>query len=381
MVAPRRFALRTVALFLAVGLFVFLVYLYFFVPFGDVVQTIERVNPFYFLLAACALFISAAFYSLAWQRLLDMLSVKSSFLKTFQFTWVANFVDILVPAESVSGDISRIYLMSRESGGNTGKVAASVVCHRILATSVTIISLVISSIYFAVYYKPPLLILELVAIIATCSVIFIGLLLFLSVRKESTEKIVNWFIKLLVRISRGRWKFERLKESAMKTLSTFHEGIVTLSQNPKGLIQPLFFSILAWVSDIFIAVFVFLSLGPLETTISLSAIIIVYSISVAIHYIPIVSGELGILEIVMTSLFTLLGNPHAIAVFAVATVLIRVLTLWGRLFVGGLFVQFMGIKSLLPSQSSATEKRQSQAMINIKAIVPKFPEKHEVGNM
>jgi uncharacterized membrane protein YbhN (UPF0104 family) len=93
-------------------------------------------------------------------------------------------------------------------------------------------------------------------------------------------------------------------------------------------------------------------LGLLETTISLSAIVIVYSISVAIHYIPIVSGELGILEIVMTSLFTLLGNPQAIAVFAVATVLIRVLTLWGRLFVGGLIVQFMGIKSLLPSQSS-----------------------------
>ncbi len=76
---------------------------------------------------------------------------------------------------------------------------------------------------------------------------------------------------------------------------------------------------------------------------------IVHSISVAIHYIPLVSGELGILEIVMASLFTLLGNPHAIALFAVATILIRVLTLWGRLFVGGLTVQLMGIRSLLPS--------------------------------
>jgi uncharacterized protein (TIRG00374 family) len=352
MAAPRRFALRTVALFLVAGLFVFLLYLYFFVPFRDVVQTLERVNLLYFLLASSALFISAAFYSLAWQRLLDMLSVKASFLKAFQFTWVANFVDILVPAESVSGDISRIYLMSKESGGNTGKVVASVISHRILATSVTIVSLVISSAYFAIYYKPPVLILELVAIIAACSVIFIGLLFYLSMKRDATEKIVNWVIKLLARISRGRWKFEGLKESAMKTVGTFHDGIVTLGENPKGLIQPLFLSIFAWVVDILIAVFVFLSLGSLETTISLSAIVIVYSISVAIHYIPIVSGELGILEIVMTSLFTLLGNPQAIAVFAVATVLIRVLTLWGRLFVGGLIVQFMGIKSLLPSQSS-----------------------------
>jgi len=347
MVDQRRFALKTVVLLFAAGLFVFLLYLYFFVPFRDVVQTFQRVNLFYFLLASGALFISAAFYSLTWQRLLDMLSVKTSFLKVFQFIWVASFVDILVPAESISGDVSRIYLMSKESGGNSGKVVASVVSHRILATSVTIASLIIGSTYFAIYYKPPTLILELVAIVAACSAISIGLLSYLSMRREATEKIVNWFIKLLARISRGRWKFERLKESAMKTLSTFHEGIVTLSENPKGLILPLVFSIFAWVLDILIAVLVFLSLGPIETTISLSAIVIVYSLSVAIHYIPIVSGELGILEIVMTSLFTLLGNPQAIAVFAVATILIRVLTLWGRLFVGGLIVQLMGIKNLM----------------------------------
>jgi len=349
MVDQGRFALKTVALFFAAGLFVFLLYLYFFVPFRDMVQTLQRVNPFYFLLASVALFISAAFYSLAWQRLLNMLSVKASFLKAFQFTCVATFVDILVPAESVSGDVSRIYLMSKESDGNAGKVMASVVSHRILATSVTVLSLIISSTYFAVNYKPPLLILELVAIIAACSAIFMGLLFYLSMRKEATEKIVNWLIKLLVRISSGRWKFERLNESATKMLSMFHEGIVTLSGNPKGLILPLLFSIFAWLSDILIAVLVFLSLGPLESTISLSAIVIVYSISVAIHYIPIVSGELGILEIVMTSMFTLLGNPQSIAVFAVATILIRVLTLWGRLLVGGLIVQLMGVKSLMAS--------------------------------
>ena len=76
---------------------------------------------------------------------------------------------------------------------------------------------------------------------------------------------------------------------------------------------------------------------------------------IVIHYLPIVSGELGILEIAMTPLFILLGNPQAIAVFAVATILIRVLTLWGRLFVGGLIVQFMGLKSLLPSQSNTIQ--------------------------
>lgn len=351
MVEHRRFALKTVAVFFLVGLFVFLLYLYFFVPLGAVVETLQRVNPVYFVLAGTALFVSAAFYSLAWQRLLKMLSVKVSFLKAFQFIWVANFVDILIPAESISGDVSRIYLMSKESNGNAGKIVASVISHRILATSVTMVSLIVSTVYFTVFYRPPTLILELVTLIAVVSVAFIGLLFYLSTRMKTTERLVEWLTKLLVRVSRGHWTFESLRKSTMENLKMFHDGIITLSDNPKGFVLPLVFSVAAWLLDILIAVLVFLSLGPLDATISLSAIVIVYSISVAIHYIPLVSGELGILEIVMTSLFALLGNPQAIAVFAVATVLIRLLTLWGRLLVGGLMVQFMGLKILLPPQT------------------------------
>jgi uncharacterized protein (TIRG00374 family) len=347
----RRFASKSVALFFAAGLFVFLLYLYFFVPLRDFVQIIQRVNPFYFLSALGVLFVSAAFYSLAWQRLLNLLSVKASFLKAFQFICVANFIDILIPAESISGDVSRIYLMSKESGENAGRVVASVVGHRVLATSVTIGSLIISTVYFAVRYKPPPLVLEFVAILAAVSIIFIGLLFYLSMRKEATEKIVNWLAKLLVRLSRGRWQFEGLKKSAMRMLGEFHEGISTLARHPKGLILPLFFSISAWLFDVLIAVLVLLSLGSIENLISLSAIIIVYSLTVIIHFIPLVSGEVGIVEIVMTSLFTLLGNPQAIAVFAVATVLIRVLTLGVRLFLGGLTVQLMGIKNLMGMQA------------------------------
>jgi uncharacterized membrane protein YbhN (UPF0104 family) len=103
--------------------------------------------------------------------------------------------------------------------------------------------------------------------------------------------------------------------------------------------------------DALIAVVVFLSLGFLGVAISISAIIIVYSISGAIQNIPIgvIPGEVGLTEIIMTSLFALLGNPASIAVFAVATVLIRVLTLWVRLLIGGIVVQLLGIKSIMPS--------------------------------
>lgn len=292
--------------------------------------------------------LSVAFYSLAWQRLLHLLSVKSSFLKTIQFVWVGSFVDLLVPAESISGDISRIYLMSKESSENTGKVVASVVGHRILGMVITLGGLVISSVYFAVKYNPPLLLIEFVCIIGFGTLISMGLLFYLSKKREATDKLVNWIIGLLVRFSRGHWHFERLKKSAAKMLRAFHEGIDTLAIRPNRLVLPVSLAIIAWLLELLIAVFVFYALGA---RIPFSAIVIVNSISVAIQAIPLgVPGEIGILDVIMTTLYTWLLIP--IAISAVATVLIRVLTLWVRLLIGGLMVQWLGIKSLRPPNES-----------------------------
>lgn len=68
----------------------------------------------------------------------------------------------------------------------------------------------------------------------------------------------------------------------------------------------------------------------------------------AIQHIPLgVPGEVGLTEIVMSSLYsTLLGGQY-LAVSASATLLIRILTVWIRFVVGYiLFVKWMGTKFL-----------------------------------
>ncbi|MEM2889181.1 MAG: lysylphosphatidylglycerol synthase transmembrane domain-containing protein [Candidatus Bathyarchaeia archaeon] len=346
MIGQKQLRLRSIVPIFTAGIFVFLLYIYFLVPFNDLVQTFQQVNPFYIFLALAVLFIAHGFYAFTWQKLLEMLSVKASFTKAFQYTWVANFVDILVPAESVSGDFLRIYLLSKEKSGDAGKIAASVLCHRILVTIISVLGLLISTMYFMIYNNPPTLVLQIIVAIAVLNAVVLGLVIYVSIKKEAAEKIVNWTIKALVHITRGRWKFEHLKESATKTMNKFYEGITVFRQNPKGFIVPVFSSIIAVILDILIMALVFLSIGPIEAMISLSALIIVYSSSAIVHYIPIVSGELGTMEIFLTTMFTLLGNQQAIAIYTAATVLIRILTLWVRLFVGGIIVQIMGIKSL-----------------------------------
>jgi len=346
----RLFSLKiTGVLVIVAGLFVFVLYLYFFVPFGDFIVVIRQADPFYYSLAFAAMILSVAFYSLTWQRLLHLLSVKSSFLKAFQFIWVGSFVDLLIPAESVSGDISRVFLMSKESGEDAGRVVASVVGHRILAMTITLGGLAVSSVYFAVKYHPPLLVMEFVGIIGAGTLISMILLFYLSRKRQATDRLVNWLIGLLVRLSRGRWQFERLKKSAEKMLKAFHDGIDAFGMRPSRLVLPISLAIVAWLLDLSIAVFVF---HALSTQVSFSAIVIVYSISVAVQTIPLgIPGEIGVLDVIMAILYKLLGIP--IAVSAVATLLIRVLTLWVRLLIGGLTLQWLGVKTLrAPSSSS-----------------------------
>jgi len=340
---------KTGAVVIAAGLLVFLLYLYFFVPFGEFYDSIQQVDPFLYSLAFGSMLLSTAFYSLAWQRLLDLLSVKCSFLKSLQIVWVGSFVDLLVPAESISGDISRAYLMSRESGENTGKVVASIIGHRVLSMTITLGGLVISSVYFALNYHPPPLVLEFVSLIGLGTITAMILILYFSRRREDTDKIVSWIIGLLVRLSRGRWKFERLKESAEKMLKAFHNGIDTLTAQKSRLALPGFLAIVAWALDLLISVLVF---RALKAQVPFSTIAIVYSISIAIQTAPVgIPGEAGILEVVMTSLYTLLNVDIGVA--AAATILTRVITLWLRLLIGGLTIQWLGIKGWKPSSTAS----------------------------
>lgn len=340
-------------LLIVAGLTVFLLYLYLFVPFSGLIETVRKINPFYFFLAFCALLASVALSSLAWKQLLSLLSVRASFLKAFQYVWVENFVDLVIPGEPVSGEVSRIYLMSKDTGGNYGNVVASAVGQRVAVTSVTVVGLLASIVYFASVYKPPLLVLGFASAILLGDVFVIALLFYLATRKGATHKLADWLFALLTRVTRGRWKLEQTKERVMKILDIFHEGISVLRVRQKSLVLPLILIVLSWLSEMSISVLVFLSLGSAGTAISLSAIIIVYCIAGAIQYLPIgiIPGEVGLTEIIMTTLFTLLGSPQSIGIFAAATVLIRSLTFWVRLLISGLVVQLTGIKNLIPSQT------------------------------
>ena len=343
MASKERFTIKRTFPLLAIGLLIFVAYLYFFVGIGEIAKSLQRANLFYYSLAFIAVFAEIFFYALAWQRFLISLSVEVPFRKTFLYVWVGLFVDLLVPAESVSGEISRAYLMVRGAGGNAGKVVASIVGHRILNMIIILGSLIVGTIVFIVNFGLPLgLVLGFLIFVIAGIGVSVFFLIFLSVREQATQKMIDWILRLVVSISRGRWSLDNLRAKSQKMLRVFHQGIEVLGKNPKNLVQPTVFSLIAWLFSILIHFLVFLSL---DYQVSPSQVIIVFSIINAIQAMPFgVPGEVGLTEIVMTTSYNLLGID--IEISAAATVLIRVLTLWFRLLVGYVAVQWVGMKAL-----------------------------------
>jgi len=343
MVTEKGLSLKRTAPFLTVGILIFLAYIYFFVGITEIITIIKSVNLFYYGIAVTVLFLSMIINSLTWQYFLRPLLVKVPFRKTFLFTWIGVFVDLLVPAESISGDASKVYLMTKETNENTGKVVASVVSHRILAMIIALGSLIFSSfMLYTIQYELPAFVLNLVLLIIVGTGVTLFFIFLFILKETLTQRIIDAVLRFLAFVSRGRLKIDSMRTKATKALSAFHGSIAVLLKNPKNLVVPVFFSIVSWIFSILLSYLVFVSLGhPVDFVL----ITIVYSISVNIQSIPLgIPAEVGVVEIVMTSIYGLLGVETGIA--AAATVLIRLLTVWLRIIIGFVAVQQIDLKDL-----------------------------------
>jgi uncharacterized protein (TIRG00374 family) len=329
-----------------VGILAFFVYIYFFnVDIFNIVNQARNLNALLYGLATASVLLETLFFALSWRSLLGFLKVKLSALKAYLFVWYGVFVDILIPAESISGEISRIYLVTREQNKSEGKVVASLVAHRLMGMGINIVSLFMGilllfftgQIYTTLLKNNTVLIL-MVSMIGISSV-FLILLILLSIKENWTLKIIDWVIHLVDFVSRGRWKLANIKQDAVNSAFMFHDSMKQYRRAPKTIAVSLLFNAISWVFALGVSYLVFLSLGVYE--IQWSMIIITTSIVTAVKSVPIgVPFEVGLPEITMSTLYAIFLQPAvgsyevALGIAATATVLIRLLTLWLRFFIG-----------------------------------------------
>jgi uncharacterized protein (TIRG00374 family) len=281
-------------------------------------------------------------FAISWRFLLNFLSLKLTVFKSFLYVWYGIFMDIIIPAESISGEISRVYLFTKENRGTSGKVIASLVVHRMMGMGINIASLLLGATVLLVRGHLGGTLLTLTFFLALVTTFFLVLLVFLSVKEEWTLKVIDAFLRLVIYLSRGRWKLTKVKNEISKAVKIFHESINEFRHASKSLIPSLSLNIFSWLCSFTVAYLVFLSVNyPVEW----SVIVITSSIMVAVKSIPLgIPFEMGLPEITTLTLYVIFGIPPDIS--ATVTILNRILTLWLKFFIGFGVYQWFQIKIL-----------------------------------
>lgn len=352
MVLKKKNLLRRTIPFILLGLFAFFLYLVFLdrtsaININEMIATIKQISLPVYLLSVVATTLEMVFFTLAWYYFLKPLSATLAFKKAFMYAWASNFVDLLVPAESISGEISRVYFVARD-GVDAGKAVASILTQRILGVFFVAGGLIVGVLHLLILRFPlPSLVQSLALFVLATAAVFLSLIFVFSFKEDWTQKAVDTLIRFIERVGRGRWNFDVLKDKARKGIRVFYESLRAFRSSPRKLVIPIGFSLLSWFSGVFVYYLVFVAMGYI---LDWAVLMIVYSLVIGLKSIPVgVPAEVGVTEIAMTTLFGAFGVPLYIS--AAATVLIRIVTVWFRFVIGFGAIQWIGIKTLTEGEA------------------------------
>lgn len=351
-----KITLKTV-LFPIIGLVAFFLYIYLFqVDLPAIIATAQRADPVIYAAAAALSLLEVFFFSISWRVLVNFLKIKLSIARSYLFVWYGIFVDTILPAESVSGEALRVYLIAKEQGDQTyGRTVASLVTHRLLGMGMNIAVLIagVALLFTETQIDP--LIFNLIVFLAIGITAGLLLIVLFAFKETWSLKVIDWLVRLGKWITRGKWqlRLDKFKEDACRMATSFHDSMKEFTRSPRALVFSFFYLVITWVFSLGIPYLVFMSLG---FPVSWSIILITATIVLAVKSVPIgVPFEVGLPEITMTTLYVGLGVPGDIS--ATATILTRLITLWLRFFIGFIAQQWLELKPVLtPANNVPVEK-------------------------
>jgi len=355
--APKTKLTWKTAVFPIIGLAAFFLYIYLFkVDLLAIIATAQTADPLLYALAAFLSITEVFFFSLSWRTLLNFLNIKLSIMKSYMFVWYGTFLDIIIPAESVSGEAARVYLIQREQGiSSCGPSVASLVTHRLLGMAMNVAVLFAGMGLLLFEGQISGLILDLILFLAVGITAVLLLLIIFSFREQWSLKVINGLVHVAQVITRGRWKgLAKIKQDACRITKSFHDSMKKFGRNPRPLARSLIGLSIAWILSLSVSYLVFLSL---KAPVSWSVILITSAIVLAVKSVPLgIPFEVGLPEITMTTLYTSFGIPAGIS--ATATILNRIITLWLRFFIGLGVQQWLDLKPILTVRGDDHAKTQ-----------------------
>jgi len=175
--------------------------------------------------------------------------------------------------------------------------------------------------------------------LATCSAITL-ILLFLNAAffgicfaDDWLERIIFTLIDFVERL----FHIHVDRTQCSSIIDRFHKSMKMLADHKRTLFISVFWAVAGWLSMTMVAVIVFRSMG---VSVPLRAVFAVYAVMIFLQMLPLfLPGGVGLVDIVMSTLFTAIGLPMHSAV--AATIIIRLIQLWLLTALGGLATAYL----------------------------------------
>lgn len=341
-----------------VGLLIFVFYLYFFVGFGKIILVLQGINPvqyvFFYVLAILSIVVGNLFWAASWRSALRTLSVNISLKNAFLYFWSGYFVDLVVPCETVCGEVTRLYLVHKETNDNLGAIAAGGITNRIVAYIIVVAGVYSSSVLLFLKSNIPPFVLTFLILILVGASAYLAVLLYLAFSEKAASKISSLGVRVLRIIRPKKYTSNSLSPETMENLAAFYKGFKTFRENPRHLIKPLIFMTLSFLINLLAYILVFFALGIQSQPFTF--FIIIYFVAGSITDVA-ASFSVGTLEILLASIFILYGLKPALS--GVTAALVRSVTFWFPLILGYVVVQIVGAKRLLAPKPKKNPLQQS----------------------
>ena len=326
---------RIIQVVLILGLVAFILYIYVFVDISKLIAILSTIKPEFYLAAFAAYILYTFFSALVWHRLLNNLAVPITRRKAFLFTWVGLFFDATVPQLGWSAEVSKTYMLTKDSNVDTSKVTASVVGQKLFTNTMTVVAMTLGLGLVLLNYTVDPLTALLIVLILALSILTLGITYWVSIKQSATKSLLNFAVKT-VQIFRKTWNPEGFKLNAEALLGGFHGNFKQLRANPKALVEPAVYSVIGFVFEVSVVFLCFIALGY---PVPVDKVLIVFTLTGTLQTVGVF---IGVPDLVMTISLNALGIPIDMSV--AVTLLTRVVNLWFRLAVSYVALQWAGFK-------------------------------------
>jgi uncharacterized protein (TIRG00374 family) len=224
---------------------------------------------------------------------------------------------------------------------NGSKAVASIVIKDVLELLVVMGSLALGIVLLVLNYSVDSGVMTAIGITMILLALPMTLIVYLSVNVSATEKLLGAIERMTGKLVGKRINSANLQKRVHDQITEFHNGFMSMKNNKKGMVKPIFFQTFTWVFEVIGFFLVFLAIGH---DIGIDKVVIAETI------VSNVQGQgvalAGISTVVSSGLYSGLGIVNEVAV--ASSLLAGFATFWFKLVLSFGFFETIVFERCVP---------------------------------